>query len=183
MSQNHHMSSPECAAAAPLLPLVAHDLLSKPDEARLRAHLATCARCRSELADYAAVERALLRSFAPRLGTRPPFTREELMDTLDHPADHPEDHPTPAAPPLPPETPPRRARRVLTGISAVAAMLVIVLIAALLFAMQLHSKIPQPATRPNPTPARGSQTWLKDVSMISPTEGWAVGGQDRTSVV
>lgn len=163
MSQNHHIASPDCAAAAPLLPLAAHDLLSETEATRLRAHLATCAYCRSELAVYAVVEEALRRSFAPRLGARPPFSREELMNTLDHPTNHPIDHPTPAAAP----------RRFQAGIPALAAVLAVVLVAVLLFTSRGSYTPGQ--TGVTGAPAPGSQEWLEDVSMVSATDGWAVG--------
>jgi hypothetical protein len=176
MSQNHHLPSSDCAAFAPLLPLAAHHLLSESEDARLRTHLASCAHCRSELRIYDAVEEALRRSFAPRQGAWPPFSREELMQTLDHQSDQPIDQPVPApsAPPIVPATPPRGARRFLAGIPALAAVLAVVLIAAVLFAAQFHGNIAGSANV-TPAPVRGSDTELHDISMVSPTEGWAVG--------
>ena len=173
MSQNHRIPSSACAAFAPLLPLAGHDLLGEAEGARLRAHLAGCADCRAELAVYDQVELALRRSFAPRLGASPLFTREELMQTLDHNTDQPIDHPTPSAPIVPTATP-RRARRFLVGLPALAAMLAIVVIAATLFAARGH-KTPGTGSPNTTTPARGSQTWLTSISMVSPTEGWAIG--------
>ncbi len=179
MSQNDPIP-PTCAAFAPLLPLVGRDLLAEAEAVRLRAHLAGCAHCRAELAIYDEVETALRRSFAPRLGASPPFTREELMQTLDHDTDQPIDHPTPSAPLPAPAAPPRRSRRLLAVIPALAAILAIVVIAATLFAARGH-KTPGTGSPNTATPQRGSQTWLTSVSMVSQTEGWAVGNKPRST--
>lgn len=63
MSQNHRLPLPDCAACAPLLPLVAHDLLSEEQAIALHAHLATCPSCRAELATYDQAEDALRQAF------------------------------------------------------------------------------------------------------------------------
>ncbi|HEY7358776.1 MAG TPA: zf-HC2 domain-containing protein, partial [Ktedonobacterales bacterium] len=178
MNQNHHIPTSNCAAFAPLLPLAAHHLLSETADARLRAHLAGCARCRSALTDYDVIEEALRRSFAPRLGASPPFTREELMQTLDHHTDDSIEQPAPSAPPIAPAAPPRRLRRrYLAGLPAVAALLAAVFIIVTLFAAHGGHAPGSAKTTTNAslTVIRGSDTELHDISMVSPTEGWAVG--------
>lgn len=176
MSQNHHLPTSDCAAVASLLPLAAHNLLSEAEDSRLRSHLATCAHCRAELHVYDQVEEALRRTFTPRQGqgALPPFSREELIEILDHPTDHP----APVAPLPAPQAPERRPRRLLPGLAALAATLVIVVLAASIFAIYAHrGQTAGPVLQSTPTviPPRGSQTWLTSISMVSPTEGWAIG--------
>jgi hypothetical protein len=176
MSQNHHIPASNCAAFAPLLPLAAHHLLSDTADARLRAHLAGCAHCRSVLTDYDVIEEALRRSFAPRLGASPPFTREELLQTLDRHTDDRREQPAPAAPPIAPAAPRWMRRRYLAGLPAVAALLVVVLIIATLFATHAgHAPGSGKTTTVASLTVVGSDTELHDISMVSPTEGWAVG--------
>jgi hypothetical protein len=175
MSQNHHHTSPDCAACAPLLPLAAQHLLSQAEEARLHAHLAGCAWCRAELTMYAQVETALRRSFAQPQEARLPFSKEELMHILDAHPDQAPEQPTPSVPttpPIVPARPSRPARRVLAGLPALAAVLAIVLVAVLLFNALAHKT---PSVASTPTAARGSDTQLLSIAMVSPTEGWAVG--------
>ncbi len=173
MSQNHHLPSSACAAFARLLPLASHDLLSEDEDTSLRAHLATCAHCRAALADYDHVEAALRSTFAPRQGAVPPFSREEIMQILDH---H-DDHPVPVAPPVP-ALPQRRPRRLVTRLAALAAVLVLAILTASIFSIYAYkNKTAGPAQHStvSPTPVPGSQTSLADISMVSATEGWAVG--------
>jgi photosystem II stability/assembly factor-like uncharacterized protein len=184
MSQNHHLPSPDCAAFAPLLPLAGHDLLSAPEDARLRAHLATCAHCRAALSVYDQVELALRRGVGSRQGTRPPFSREELMQTFDHQTDHSIiEYSAPSAPPIVPTTPQRRPRRFLRGLPALAATLVIMLLAVTIFG--ITRLLPtQPANTPRLVDLRN--TALLSISMISSAEGWAVGttnGNDAQGVI
>src|SRR5579885_3831196 len=173
MSQNHHQPSPACAAFAPLLPLASHDLLSEAEDTSLRAHLATCAHCRAALADYDHVEAALRSTFAPRQGAVPPFSREEIMQILDHR----DDHPVPVVPPVP-TLPQRKPRRLVTRLAALAAVLVLAILTASIFSIYAYkNKTAGPAQHStvSPTPVPGSQTSLADISMVSATEGWAVG--------
>jgi hypothetical protein len=173
MSQNHPTSTLACAAFAKLLPLATRDLLDEPNAAWLRSHLATCPHCQAELALYDQLEGALRRSFAPPAGVSLPFSRAEILQTLDHETEHLLSQPIPIDPPSAPARPPRRARHWLAGLPAVAALLVIVLIVAFLFpALRGHMPGMGSATPPVEI---GSDTELHSISMVSPTEGWAVG--------
>jgi anti-sigma factor RsiW len=82
MSQNHRLPLPDCAACAPLLPLVAHDLLSEEQATALHAHLATCPSCRAELATYDQAEDALRHAFSVSPGVMPPLSKEQIMHAL-----------------------------------------------------------------------------------------------------
>lgn len=82
MNQNRRLLSPDCAAFAPLLPLVSHDLLSEEKASALNAHLAACASCRAELSTFDQAERVLRRVFSQRQQTMSPLSREEIQQTL-----------------------------------------------------------------------------------------------------
>lgn len=166
MRHHHHLPSPDCAAFVPLLPLAAQHLLSEAEDANLRAHLAGCAHCRSELRIYDTVEEALRRSFAPRQGAWPPFSREELMQTLDHQSVHPIDHPTPA-----PQPKPRRFSEKWLAVPILLLVVTIPIIAGVL----KYWGTPTTQQRP-PTGLR-----LHGISMISPDEGWIVGDKPRSN--
>lgn len=168
MNSNHRLLSPDCAARAPLLPLAAHSLLSEQEERALQAHLATCAACRAELATYDRVEAALRRALAPPQGATPPFTREALARHLfSRPASS-----RSFVSKDPADTSPPNKSRVLTNVSALAAALVIILLAVLVFRL--------PGFHPKPPGQGGAPVdlipfSLTSVSMVSPDEGWAVG--------
>lgn len=168
MSSNHRLLFPECAACAPLLPLAAHSLLNEREERALQAHLATCDACRAELVTYEQVEAALRRTLAVPQGAAPPFTREGIeRSLLSHPASS-----TPVATKDSGNTPPLHKGRVLTGASALAAALVLILLAALLLRL--------PGMYQTPVGQRGAavdllHVSLNSISMVSPEEGWAVG--------
>ena len=58
-SNMRHPSGPECARYRSLLPQFRQGTLSPADERNLRAHLATCAYCRAQLATYDRLDAAL----------------------------------------------------------------------------------------------------------------------------
>lgn len=174
--RNHHQPvgqlSPDCAAIAALLPLLSDETLTPHEAGRVRSHLAGCPSCQAQQHAYARLDVALRRHFGPTAFT--PLRTEEIMEKLPHTDS--------ASEPLE-ATPPRSAsalpaqhhpRRLLSGVASVAAVLVLALLAALIFAS--HAR---PGTGGNTT-APGGQTFtrtsLSGISMVSPDEGWAVGG-------
>lgn len=177
MNQNHPTPTAACAAFAALLPLAGHDLLNERDAASLRAHLATCAACRAELAIYDRVELAWSRALAPRQGATPLISRATMLDILTTKADRAEASAAPVVPTAPPAplTPRRQSRRFLGGLSALAAVLLITIIVGAAFLARGHN-LPGPGSaNPSPTKAYYEST-LGGIAMVSPDEGWAVGG-------
>jgi hypothetical protein len=131
--------TPLCATYAQHLPLLhTHEL--KPDQVEaLRNHLAECAWCQSVLATYDVVENALRRHFGPAREAPNVVTMEEIMRATDR-----EDRRSPSDSDDDPVTtdlstpPPRRLyqpRRLLSGLAAVAAVLLVALLAELLFVL------------------------------------------------
>jgi photosystem II stability/assembly factor-like uncharacterized protein len=161
-----HTSSPACATFAPLLPLATQGMLAGTRAAALEEHLAGCAHCREELAGYAELDAALRQAVAAPPGARPPFAREEIAEMLLRSNERKE---APVRSVGNEDGGPRR--RWLAGLSAVAAVLLISVLAQALFAWHrgpgggLHASHP---TLP-------AQIELKSLSMDSATEGWAVG--------
>jgi hypothetical protein len=187
MSLNHHLPTRECASVTALLPLAAHNLLSEQEAARLQTHLATCAHCQAELALDAQIEGALRRSYAPSEEGRPLWSREEITALLSAPEAQaaPEAgtaaQPARSAPPAIPTSAARSIRR-LGGLPALAATLVVILLAIIIFGIPglfpgLHKSAiqPQPTATPQPPRINLAQYSLHDISMVSPTEGWVVG--------
>jgi hypothetical protein len=186
---NHHDApptpGPECAALAPLLPLLSEGGNDTHAEAGVRGHLATCAYCQSQLAAYDRLDDALRRHFGPN--AVPTLALEEIMDDIRDLTEEPGSAPVHSEASAPLDRPARGPRRALPAVAAVAAVLLIALLTQLLLAGHLrttHSLAKGTATpRPDyvaPGIVRGSQTFLRSVSMVSPTEGWAV-GQNITS--
>jgi hypothetical protein len=69
---------PECAAFAPLLPLLTTHVLRPDQELALYGHLDTCPWCRSELAGYDAMEAGLRQRYASLPSDRP-LTMEQVV--------------------------------------------------------------------------------------------------------
>ena len=163
MSMNHRprvlRPSPECAEFAPLLALMGQEQLDEQDANDVRQHLATCAYCQREVQGYNTLDAALSRHFgAP---ARQPLARDDISQIMREdyrPAtnaadlqDEPEERfgrqpgseykaPSERARfssqnqlPFCPEKR-KRSRKVLSLFSAMAAVLVIGLVTAALFA-------------------------------------------------
>jgi hypothetical protein len=64
--------------------------------------------------------------------------------------------------------------RFLSGLASLAVVLVIVLLAVALFANRPRPLTPGSGNTPQALPP-GPFSWLYDIAMVSPTEGWAVG--------
>lgn len=72
----------------------------------------------------------------------------------------------------------RRSRRRISGISAVAAVFVVVVMALAIFASHPHMPAVTVHATPTPPPSLGQggvRDYLESISMVSPTNGWAVG--------
>ncbi len=182
------LPGPDCAAIAPLLPLLDSSDLSAEEAIRARAHLKTCAWCAREYAAHAIVDGALQRHFGELSPGTPPFlTMENIVNSIDtqDPSTQPSTGFAPT-PPLaePPNRPQHRPGR-LTGIAAVAAALLLVGLAATLFALFSQTSH-GPARNSAPTATAIAHqplaplhlpagTALLALSMTSPTDGWAAG--------
>jgi hypothetical protein len=187
---------PECASFIDLLPLLSVGTLEKQEANRLHLHLATCAYCQTQRATYDRIDVVLRHSFGAQETFL--FSPEQLMATIDQEQkDQEQQEPriAPATPALP--TPlrthhPRQTRRVVSFISALAAVLVIAVVVTAIFASRGalprgttgHPK-PVAATNtlvPTATPQESAYVpnpdgdLLSSVQMLSPGEGWAVGG-------
>lgn len=160
MSMNHHRPLPAprslCALFTPRLSLLVLDKLDADEAAEVRAHLADCDYCQVRLREYEILRGALHRTFgvepaqpatavsgatrerAIRRTAPPVFTLEDIMHAANQ-----EDTSTSTSlqPRRLPEPSPRK--RVLTALGAIAAVLVLSVLAASLFA----SRNPGPAVK------------------------------------
>ena len=203
MNDNDHARPPQpgpaCDDFAPLLPLIGQERLNPSDDSRLRQHLATCEYCQSELDSYTALDDTLARQFGPASrGPLSPDDIRELTSIAYRPrTDELEPLPTPEsnhhqqrpAAHFPPTRwlPVRPGRRVVSLLSAIAAVLLIAAISLALFASGGHGHSANPNTptvttaptapaTPNNTYQLNRNDWFQGIAMISPTEGWIVGG-------
>lgn len=170
-----------CASFAKFLPILDGPGIEASTAARVRAHLSTCFYCQTERAIYNRIDAAVRLHFAP---DGPPYyeTEDIMRDLLqDQETLQPDSSPRRFLTPKPGKT--DRPRRFLSGLAALAAVLVTVLISVALFSGWLFHKQPggvsttQTAT-PSATPSAPVPSFpadLQAVSMLSPTEGWAVG--------
>lgn len=179
MNSNAHTPAGDCARIRRLLPLAAHDLLDELDATAVRAHLATCASCAAERATYDRVESALRRYSMATASAAPLLTKEEMMRMVTRST--PE-----AAPRALAHTVTRRigVRRMLAGLSSSAAVLVVAALALLLFGG--HG----PSTHGGyggGNHVLSPDVMLRGVSMVSATDGWAVGddlsGEKQTAML
>lgn len=184
------LPTPDCAAIAPLLPLLDSSDLSAEEATRARAHLRTCAWCKREYAAHVIVDAALRRQYGEPSESALPFLTMESFVNTSNTRDRPGQRST-TYPDLPTETSrtipdhPRRGPGRLTGIAAVAAALLLVGLAATLFALFSQTSH-GPAQKSAPTASTIAHqplaplhlpagAILLGLSMASPTDGWAVG--------
>ncbi len=171
----------QCPSFAEVWPVLNEPATDADLAAAARAHLATCAYCQQQLADYERLDLDIRRYLGP--SGPPRYRTEEIMKDILEGASEltsetavvPLNAGAPPAP-VPAAPPPKQGgtRRVLSGLAALAAVLVIVVLAATLFAhvAPRHQIITGKST---PTLVKGSQWWLSDIAMASPEDGWAVG--------
>lgn len=155
MNSNHRNAPPaptaRCRAIAALLPLLDAPDTDAASSAEARAHLSDCAYCQAQRAAYRRLEVAARRYLAPPAVPR--YRAEDIMSDIlgEIPAPpvtgqvHPPLTPVPA-PNLPPAL--SRPRRFLSGLAALAAVLVIAIIAASLFYARAHSPVTVTGTAP-----------------------------------
>jgi hypothetical protein len=170
-----------CKAFAPLLPVLDVPGVESSEVAEARAHLAHCAYCQAHQAAYRQVDTALRRYLSPPLTPR--YRTEQILRDLEVMTSLVQEQSPPAARervapvPMPGSARPRRpgrGRPVLSGLASLVAVLVIVLFAVTLFA---HHPGPRGPTGTRPAGANTIyESTLGDIAMVSPTEGWAVGG-------
>lgn len=190
---------PDCATIAPLLPMLDSYDLSDEEAARAREHLRTCDWCKREYAALAIVDEALRRQFGEPAAKASPFlTMEQIVNAIDS-----QDNATQLSTAYPPTNlpgsdfpqRPRRGPGRLTGVAAVVAAVLLIGLAATLFAVFTqtpsrpagHGNSAATATTSHqpPTPLRlPAGANLLGISMASPTDGWAVGiTADRKAVL
>ncbi len=150
-----------CSAFVDLLPLLGEETLAGDEAQALREHLSTCAYCQTQRATYERIATALSRYGEP--AEERPFSAEELLQiTQDAP-------PLPAAPPTPaafPAAPRRRVVRLVSGFSALAAVLVIAIITATLIAS--HHPASSTTAAHTPTPGQPGNSLSVYVSINDP---------------
>lgn len=162
MSENHASSQPTpqplCAIYEPMLPLLAADGLTAEERASLQEHLARCAWCQNRLATLDVVDAALRRHYASvpaapagsgsrSARTRPALTLEDIMKADQRETTTPPREASPA-----PRAFSLARKRRLAALGAVAAVLVLTVLAASLFAYFGSSPSAVPTPRPTPVP-------------------------------
>ncbi|MBA3825994.1 MAG: zf-HC2 domain-containing protein [Ktedonobacterales bacterium] len=182
------MPSRDCARCRALLPEYVAGRLSQEDNTFVTAHLATCAECTQELAQWQSVASAI-RASEP--GAVPSLTltvaRVQLRDriaalpVLNHqggPMIIPDDAPLLTATP-PVRLPPPAYRRTFP---IAAAILVITLAGTLIFALTQARRTIPGTTTPPPCPTGtpistnlGTYDSIEVVSMLNAHEGWGAG--------
>ena len=168
MSDNHVTPRPApqplCAVFAPLLPLLHSGELTVPEQAQVEAHLADCAWCQNQLTTFDIMDAALLRHYGPafnerseaalvdtsyRSGTRRNLTLEDIMK-----ADQQQTRTTTVQQLRAPTRPQTARMPGIAALGAIAAVLLVAILAALIFA--LHGSPSHPvATHPTIPPGQG----------------------------
>ena len=207
MQNNGHFPlpqpGPDCASFADLLPLLGVSAFEDEETIRLQTHLASCAYCQAQRVLYDRLDVVLRHSFAtpPTLLVSP---EEILAMTNDRPLGELTDEPylEPEPPAHAPTASPRAysrgsPRRLVSGIFAVAAVLLLLLdIAGILASRGMlsagsvsnHPSAATPSSTVAPTASSavtspaplapysgGGNDVLSAIQMRSPAEGWAVG--------
>lgn len=174
-----------CKAFAALLPVL--DLAGGEANAveEARAHLADCAFCQAEYAAYRQIDSALHRHLSPP--ATPRYNTEELVkDVLAWPETLAETRPAAAREVIAPLPAPERERaqrpankrQFAAGLAALAAVVILALVAFQAY----HAGLLRSGTG-GANDVKFSSGMLQSVSMVSPTEGWAVGGTTSFSEV
>jgi hypothetical protein len=177
-TSKHGLTS-HCSAVADLLPLLEHPGLDAEDAAAVRAHLAACPACQAQQAAIRRLEQDARRFLSPA-GTSCRHRTEDLLAAIQ------QEVPVEAHPGSPPPltrravrlSKPGPVRSFVSGLAPVTTVLVIVLLAIALFSR--HGLTGTPGGAVTPPPALGSQTELRAIAMVSPSEGWAIGWSDAS---
>ena len=159
----------DCARYASLLPRAAQAMLDERLLAKVRAHVASCAHCQREIAVYERLDDALRRVLNAKAKDRPLFSRDEIVGMRARA----EGEAAAGGAPVGSGRSPRHAKSGLfIGIPAIAAVLLLALFAGFVF----HVGGGRGGIVSNPKHAAlPSNIDLYSISMVSATEGWAVG--------
>lgn len=175
MTMNHRTpaSAITCAQMELLLPLL-DDGENDPAYAAARRHLRTCASCQRERARYAALDQAVRARFG--VSSVRPYATEDIMRHITERSEG-----TGNSTPLSnaPRRPYHISRPWLSGLGAVAVVVVLLGMAALLFGGRLGLGVGSRGGPPRPS-FPGTHGLFADVSMVSPTEGWALAQVTKT---
>ncbi len=172
--------TPQCRALEELLPLLDRPDMPAAQSAEMHAHLESCASCQAQHAAYLRLDAAAHRLLSPP--ATPIAQTEDILrdllraDTAETPRAVPPEGVLPASPPGHPSQP-GQARRFLSGLASLAAVLVIALLVTALLLNHARPGTPGVGAKATSSPpaATGAAGQLMDIAMVSPTEGWAVG--------
>ncbi|HEX8033162.1 MAG TPA: zf-HC2 domain-containing protein [Ktedonobacterales bacterium] len=170
MNSNAPIQAADCARIRRLLPLASHDLLDDLDASVVRAHLNTCASCAAEHAAYDRVESAVRHYSSVSASAAPLLAREDIMRTVMRSTPK-------AAPSMRAKNVVMRrsgVRRMLAGLPAIAAVIALVALAVAVFGG--HGVFTPGGTGGNHV--LSTDVELRGVSMVTATDGWAVGDDD-----
>ena len=175
MTMNHRTpaSAITCAQMELLLPLL-DDGENDPAYAAARDHLRTCAHCQREHARYAALDQAIRARFG--VSSVRPYATEDIMRHITERSEGTENSTTLSNTP---RRPYHISRPWLSGLGAVAVVVVLLGMAALLFGGRLGLGVGSRGGPPRPS-FPGTHGLFADVSMVSPTEGWALAQVTKT---
>ena len=182
MTMNHRTpaSAITCAQMESLLPLL-DDGENDPAYAAALEHLHTCARCQRERARYAALDEAVRERFG--FSSVRPHATEVIMRHITERSEQ-ADNTNTTAQNAPLSNDPRRPRHIsrpwLSGLGAVAVVVLLLGMAALLFGGRLGLGVGSRGGPPRPS-FPGTHGLFADVSMVLPTEGWALAQVTKTA--
>jgi outer membrane protein assembly factor BamB len=127
---------PDCARFAPYLPLLESGELAATEAEATRAHVVGCTWCQRRLTSYATVDAALRRQLPVADHANPITTMEEIMRQTAPTSGRSDGNDSPGRNDVrvADRGIPRAQRRVLPGVASIAAVLLIAVVAAALFA-------------------------------------------------
>lgn len=163
-----------CAQMELILPVPEDGDINSTRTAAALEHLRTCAHCQRERARYIALDQALRNRFG--FSSVRPHATEDIMHRITERTEHPE-HTAPA--PVKPRRSAHLSRPWLSGLGAVAVVVILLGMAAALFSGRLGLGLGARGGPPQPSFV-GTHGIFADVSMISPTEGWALAQITKT---
>lgn len=166
---------PDCGRFASLLPLLDDAEIDAAEAAAAREHLRGCPRCQARQAQYATLDTALRARYGP--ASVAPHPTEEIMRYI---RERTEDEPTheTSAPPAA-----RRSRAVglLRGLGAAACIAALIAVTFALFSTRVHIGPGGKTYTGTPTYTfKGITGSITSISMVSPTEGWALAQTIKT---
>ena len=154
-----------CVEFAPVLPVLLDETQAgTPDYESAREHVASCARCHGQVQSLKQMDDRLAAYMASQAVT--PLRMEDIMHTGSRPAPSFRQVDAPAQVQHP-------VRRYASHVAAVAAVLIVAALAAVIFGT--HAFNPPATNSQQKTVSLKSVSSIVDISMVSPSEGWAVG--------